>query len=166
MGFYNGDFPCPRVAHSFSAKMNYRRGTFLFFQDCHSFSIRFIRDGGTSSITETTPGTLLRNAADGTSTIKIGEDMIVTRDDNGTQLKFNTDQIEVTNEIRDYHFIKIKSGLSLILPKSKLEDPEDINPPIPLSPLYPYTPIPPYPPYPLYLLPSPLRVMPLTDSSA
>ena len=92
--------------------------------------------------------------------------MIVTRDDNGTELKFNTDQIEVTNEIRDYHFIKIKSGLSLILPKSKLEDPEDINPPIPLSPLYPYTPIPPYPPYPLYLLPSPLRVMPLTDSSA
>ena len=160
MGFYNGDFPCPRVAHSFSAKMNYRRGTFLFFQDCHSFSIRFIRDGGTSSITETTPGTLLRNAADGTSTIKIGEDMIVTRDDNGTELKFNTDQIEVINEIRDYYFIKIKSGLSLILPKSKLEDPEYIKPPYPPIPLYPYPPIPPIPDT------LPLRMMLLNDSSA
>ena len=68
-----------------------------------------------------------KNAADGNSTIEIGEDVIVTRDDNGTELKFNTDQIEVINEIRDYYFIKIKSGLSLILPKSKLEDPEDIK---------------------------------------
>ena len=53
--------------------------------------------------------------------------MIVTRDDNGTELKFNTDQIEVISEIRDYYFIKIKSGFSPILPKSKLEDPEGIK---------------------------------------
>ena len=44
-----------------------------------------------------------------------------------TALKFNTDQIQIINEIRDYYFIKTKSGMSLILAKSKLEDPEDVK---------------------------------------
>ena len=56
-------------------------------------------------------------------TLEITEDIIFTKDRTG-ELKINTSEIEVINEIRDFYFVKLKTGGSLIISKVKTEPDE------------------------------------------
>jgi hypothetical protein len=51
-------------------------------------------------------------------TLQIDENFIVTKDKTG-EAKINTSEIEEINEIKDFYFVKVKSGVSLIISKSK-----------------------------------------------
>jgi hypothetical protein len=53
--------------------------------------------------------------------IEFGDDTIVASDKT-SESKVNISEIEVINEIRDYYFIKMKSGVSLMIAKRKCDD--------------------------------------------
>jgi hypothetical protein len=48
-------------------------------------------------------------------------DAINTKDKTG-EVKINKSEIEEINEIKDHYFFKARSGTSLIIPKTKVED--------------------------------------------
>jgi hypothetical protein len=75
--------------------------------------LRFIRDTYKNRIGEA-------------CSVSITDDYITTKDKVG-EARINTSEIEEINEIADYYFIKVKSGESLIISKSKSEDPEHIK---------------------------------------
>jgi hypothetical protein len=52
--------------------------------------------------------------------LEISDDVIVTRDKTG-EGKINTTEIEEINEIKDFYFVKVKTGVSLIISKLKTE---------------------------------------------
>lgn len=56
-------------------------------------------------------------------TLEISDDIIFTKDRTG-ETKINTSEIEVINEIRDFYFVKLKTGSSLIISKVKTEPQE------------------------------------------
>ena len=62
-----------------------------------------------------------KNSFDDDCTLDIREESIITRD-NGSEVKVSTDQILEISEIRDYYFIKIRSGASFIIPKLKVDN--------------------------------------------
>lgn len=53
--------------------------------------------------------------------IEITEDHILTQDKTGNST-INTSEIEQINEIKDFYFIKMKSGVSIIISKAKSDD--------------------------------------------
>jgi hypothetical protein len=57
--------------------------------------------------------------------IQINEDTISTKDKTGEAM-MNLSEIEEVNEIRDFFFIKMKTGESLIISKIKSGDPQDV----------------------------------------
>jgi len=58
--------------------------------------------------------------------VNINDESISTQDKTG-EAKINTSEIEEINEIKDYYFIKSKSGVSLIIPKNKSNNLENIE---------------------------------------
>lgn len=54
-------------------------------------------------------------------TIEFDDKAIITRDSSG-ESRINKSELEEINEIRDYYFIKTKSGVSLIISKAKTEN--------------------------------------------
>jgi hypothetical protein len=58
-------------------------------------------------------------------TIEINEDFITTKDRTG-EAKINAEEVEVINEIKDFYFVKMKSGASLIISKIKT-DPHELE---------------------------------------
>jgi hypothetical protein len=58
-------------------------------------------------------------------TIQIENDVIVTKDATG-EFKIKTTEVEVVNEIKDFYFVKMKSGMSLIVNKVKT-DPQELE---------------------------------------
>ncbi|HYF67437.1 MAG TPA: hypothetical protein VD884_04840 [Ohtaekwangia sp.] len=59
-------------------------------------------------------------------TLQINEDSVDIKDKTG-ELRINTAEIEELNEIRDYYFIKTRTGTSVIISKQKADDPETIK---------------------------------------
>jgi hypothetical protein len=55
------------------------------------------------------------------ASLEINEDIVVTRDKTG-EGRINTTEIESINEIKDFYFIKMKTGVSLIISKVKTDD--------------------------------------------
>jgi hypothetical protein len=60
------------------------------------------------------------------STLEITEDIIVTKDKTG-EGRINTTEIEAINEIKDFFFIKMKTGESLIISKVKTGNLDNIK---------------------------------------
>lgn len=54
-------------------------------------------------------------------TIEINEDHILTHDKTGNST-INTSEIEQINEIKDFYFIKMKAGVSIIISKAKSDN--------------------------------------------
>ena len=54
------------------------------------------------------------------SELEISNDVIVTKDKTG-EGKINTTEIEEINEIKDFYFVKVKTGVSLIISKVKAD---------------------------------------------
>jgi hypothetical protein len=52
--------------------------------------------------------------------LEITDDVIITKDKTG-EGRINTTEVEEINEIKDFYFIKIKTGVSLIIPKLKTD---------------------------------------------
>jgi len=52
--------------------------------------------------------------------LEISNDVIVTRDKTG-EAKINTTEIEEINEIKDFYFVRVKTGVSLIISKVKTD---------------------------------------------
>jgi hypothetical protein len=57
---------------------------------------------------------------------QINEDIIFTKDNMG-EAKINTTKIEELNEIADFYFIEFKTGVSLIIPKRKIDNAEEMK---------------------------------------
>jgi hypothetical protein len=57
-----------------------------------------------------------KNKIDTNFQIEITDDYIFSKDNNA-EIKVSTSEIEEVNEIKDYYFIKLKSGMSFIIPK-------------------------------------------------
>lgn len=60
------------------------------------------------------------------STLEITEDIIVTKDKTG-EGRINTSEIEEINEIKDFCFVKMTTGVSLIISKVKTEEIDKIK---------------------------------------
>ncbi|HMG91223.1 MAG TPA: hypothetical protein VK589_14255 [Chryseolinea sp.] len=60
------------------------------------------------------------------TTLEITEDYIATRDKTG-EAKINTTQIEAINEIKDFYFVQMRTGESLIISKVKTDDPDSLK---------------------------------------
>jgi hypothetical protein len=60
------------------------------------------------------------------SSMEITEDAILTKDKTG-EVKINKTEIEEINEIQDYYFLRTKTGVSLIISKTKTDDIENIK---------------------------------------
>ena len=58
--------------------------------------------------------------------LTITDDSITTQDKTG-EVRINTSEIEEINEIRDFYFLKSKSGVSIIISKNKSENIETIE---------------------------------------
>ncbi len=50
----------------------------------------------------------------------------MTKDKSG-EVKFNKSEIEEVNEIKDFYFIKTRTGMTLIISKAKTDDIEKIK---------------------------------------
>ncbi|NOS90948.1 MAG: YcxB family protein [Cyclobacteriaceae bacterium] len=61
-----------------------------------------------------------------TCDIEFTEDNIVTRDKSG-ELKINKGEIEEINEIQNHYFLKARSGMAFIVPKSTTTDIESLK---------------------------------------
>lgn len=61
-----------------------------------------------------------------TCNIEFTEDTIVTRDKSG-ELKINKGEIEEINEIQNHYFLKARSGMAFIVPKSTTTDIESLK---------------------------------------
>jgi hypothetical protein len=55
------------------------------------------------------------------STLEINDDTIVVKDKSG-EASINTSEIEEINEIKDFYFVKMRTGESLVISKVKTED--------------------------------------------
>lgn len=58
--------------------------------------------------------------------IAFTSDTIVTKDKSG-EVKINKSEIEVINEIKEYYFIRTRTGVTLIISKTKADDIEEIE---------------------------------------
>lgn len=58
--------------------------------------------------------------------IVFGNDFISSKDDSGSEVKIATSEIEEINEISSSIFIKLNIGNSLILPKDKIQNADDL----------------------------------------
>lgn len=58
--------------------------------------------------------------------LEINDEALILRDKTG-ETKINTDEIEQVNEIKDFYFLKIRTGGSVIISKSKSENIEKIE---------------------------------------
>ena len=58
-------------------------------------------------------------------TLEINEEFILTKDKTG-EAKINNTEIEEINEIKDFYFVKVRTGVSLIISKVKT-DPHDLE---------------------------------------
>lgn len=58
--------------------------------------------------------------------LEFENDIIVTKDKSG-EMKINKSEVEEINEIKDFFFIKTRTGVSLIISKSKSDDIEKIK---------------------------------------
>ena len=62
-----------------------------------------------------------KNRFNETATLLFDEDYIETNDLSGeTKIKYSA--LEETNEIKDYYFLKLKTGGSIIIPKSRIDN--------------------------------------------
>jgi len=64
---------------------------------------------------------IYKNRFNETATLRFEDDYIETNDLNG-ESKINYSALEETNEIKDYIFLKLKMGGSIIIPKIKIEN--------------------------------------------
>jgi hypothetical protein len=60
------------------------------------------------------------------STLEINDNIIVAKDKTGEE-RINTSEIEEINEIRDFCFVKMTTGASLIISKAKADDIDKIK---------------------------------------
>jgi len=58
--------------------------------------------------------------------LEFGGETIVTKDRTG-EIKINKSEIEEINEIKDFYFLKTRTGMNLIISKSKSDDIEQIK---------------------------------------
>jgi hypothetical protein len=59
-------------------------------------------------------------------TLEINDDVILATD-NTSESKIDTSEVEAINEIKDYYFVKLTSGVSVIISKTKEKDIDKIT---------------------------------------
>ena len=67
-----------------------------------------------------------KNLFENESNIHFEDDFIYIKS-NADESKINLTEIEVVNEIADYYFLQLKSGRSIIIPKYKTTEGEDLS---------------------------------------